>query len=857
MAEQTLLLKILSSGAERKLKQLEDKMNAFEKAAKKAQGTLPKTNKQIKETGNAADKSSKGIGKLQKSLLGLGKTIAVGAGVMAWFKGFAEADRASGAVRTLGVNVDELKKKLFDVSVASGNLRSQTELLSASYDIASAGFHSASEISQILSASLDGAVGGMSTMARVSDAATSVMNAYGKSADQARGLIDGFIQTQNDGKIVVDQYARQIGRLAPIARAADISIEELNAAIATISASGLPVEQTFTGMAMAIQGIMKPTGDAQKIANKFGFEFSAAALASKGFSGVLGDMKEKLHGNKEAMTRMFGSVEAVKAILPLINDDLVTFNKNLDNQKNSSGAAAEASLIMSGTVGQALGRVMDGLGNMVRNLDWVGVAFKGLLSVVNSFISGFLGLPKWFQVTAVTAVTLAVGLAALMPVAAGAVAAFAALKGAAALAGGGLLLFLSPLLVIAAKAALVVGAIGAVWAAINKFKDLRNQNDAGFADSLINEGDTKKINKELTKVEKEIAKHQMRIDNQEEGKFNLFNPNPEKLEKLKTLQAELKAGLLEIDKIQGNINKKKEEETEGSKKVGEEIRKMFEFKTQEQIAGEKLWEQLVQEDKMLEAKLKGTEELKKLEREITREKLMQAGKTKEQIDALLDNIDKNKKLLSDAEKLKGLWKSIGDDIKSGVVDGIKAAITGAKSFGEVMSNILGRIGDKLLNFAIDGMFSSLGGGGGFLGKLFGGMAEGGLARGGMSTKAFAKGGVATGPTLGLVGEAGEDEYMIPSSKMAGAMQRYSAGARGQAVIPGGGTVAGGTGMPATSTTVNYTGPVLSFNSESYVPKSAIPEIINSAARRGAQEGESKVFKQLKNSRSQRSRIGMA
>ena len=64
-------------------------------------------------------------------------------------------------------------------------------------------------------------------------------------------------------------------------------------------------------------------------------------------------------------------------------------------------------------------------------------------------------------------------------------------------------------------------------------------------------------------------------------------------------------------------------------------------------------------------------------------------------------------------------------------------------------------------------------------------------------------------------------------------------------------------MPATSTTVNYTGPILSFNSEAYVPKSAIPEIINSAARRGAQEGESKVFKQLKNSRSQRSRIGMA
>ena len=123
-------------------------------------------------------------------------------------------------------------------------------------------------------------------------------------------------------------------------------------------------------------------------------------------------------------------------------------------------------------------------------------------------------------------------------------------------------------------------------------------------------------------------------------------------------------------------------------------------------------------------------------------------------------------------------------------------------------------------------------------------------------KAFAAGGMVTRPTIGLVGEAGEDEYIIPASKMSGAMDRYSAGARGQAVIPGGGTVASGSGVSSSPTVVNYTGPVLSFNSEAYVPKSAIPEIINSAARRGAEEGQSKVFSQLKNSRSQRSRVGL-
>ena len=44
------------------------------------------------------------------------------------------------------------------------------------------------------------------------------------------------------------------------------------------------------------------------------------------------------------------------------------------------------------------------------------------------------------------------------------------------------------------------------------------------------------------------------------------------------------------------------------------------------------------------------------------------------------------------------------------------------------------------------------------------------------TKKFSSGGYVTRPTVGLVGEAGEDEYIIPASKMAASMQRYSAGA---------------------------------------------------------------------------------
>ena len=115
--------------------------------------------------------------------------------------------------------------------------------------------------------------------------------------------------------------------------------------------------------------------------------------------------------------------------------------------------------------------------------------------------------------------------------------------------------------------------------------------------------------------------------------------------------------------------------------------------------------------------------------------------------------------------------------------------------------------------------------------------------------------MATKPTLGLIGEAGENEYIIPASKMAASMQRYSAGARGEAVIAGSGSSYSGGGAGG-STTVNYSGPILNFNSEEFVPKSAVGQIIATATSQGARAGENRTLTTLRNSRSTRSRLGM-
>jgi len=188
------------------------------------------------------------------------------------------------------------------------------------------------------------------------------------------------------------------------------------------------------------------------------------------------------------------------------------------------------------------------------------------------------------------------------------------------------------------------------------------------------------------------------------------------------------------------------------------------------------------------------------------------------------------------------WETIKETIASGLTSAIEGLIAGTKTLGESLAGIAKSIASMYLKAAFMNMLPGLPTG-----------AEGAFVSNGI--KPFASGGMATRPTLGLVGEAGEDEYIIPASKMAASMQRYSAGARGEAVIPGTGSSYAGGGAGG-STTVNYSGPILNFNSEEFVPKSAVGQIIASAAKQGASMGETRTMKSMQNNRSARARIGM-
>jgi hypothetical protein len=212
-----------------------------------------------------------------------------------------------------------------------------------------------------------------------------------------------------------------------------------------------------------------------------------------------------------------------------------------------------------------------------------------------------------------------------------------------------------------------------------------------------------------------------------------------------------------------------------------------------------------------------------------------------------DAVKNTAKLKEEADKQElDRRKKIADLLATETTNAIVGLIDGTRTLGESLKNIIKQIGAAILKKKLLSAFSNMG-------LSIPGLAEGGYVSGGF--KAFASGGMVTQPTVGLVGEAGEDEYVIPASKMAQSMQRYSAGARGESVVPGSGSSSAG-GASGSSTTVNYSGPILNFNSEEFVPKSAVGQIINSAASKGAAAGEARTMSTLRNSRGSRARVGI-
>ena len=118
------------------------------------------------------------------------------------------------------------------------------------YDILSAGIDAAGAM-DVLRVAMKAAVGGGTDVATSVDAITTVMNAYGLKAKDATHISDVLFQVVKDGKVTYAELAENIGKLAPTARAAGLTLEQMGATIAALVKVEKP-ERAMTALSAAL-----------------------------------------------------------------------------------------------------------------------------------------------------------------------------------------------------------------------------------------------------------------------------------------------------------------------------------------------------------------------------------------------------------------------------------------------------------------------------------------------------------------------------------------------------------------------------------------------------------------------------
>lgn len=179
------------------------------------------------------------------------------------------------------------------------------------------------------------------------------LNAYGMSTDKAGQVADLFFKIIADGKIEMNDLSQYLANITPIAATAGVSLEEIGAAVATLTAAGVQPSTAIDSLRSAISNIIKPSEQATKLAAELGIEFDANALKSKGLAGVLGDVARATGGSADKMAILFGDVTGLSSVMTLTGAQAGTFAKALQSMGNATGSVAEAFAKMKGDIDEA------------------------------------------------------------------------------------------------------------------------------------------------------------------------------------------------------------------------------------------------------------------------------------------------------------------------------------------------------------------------------------------------------------------------------------------------------------------------------------------------------------------------
>lgn len=238
------------------------------------------------------------------------------------------------------VPMDDMQKAILDLS--NQTRISAEEIAQNVYDSISAGQKTGDAVN-FVSKSTKLAKAGFADAGAALDVLTTIMNAYGLKASEVTNVSDMLIQTQNLGKTTVADLASSMGKVIPTANAYGVSLDELCAGYAIMTANGVATAESTTYMNGMLNELGKSgTNVSETLKEKTGKTFKELMDSGMSLSDVLKIISDAATENNKSFGNMWSSSEAGKAGMILLGDSAENFNGVLEQMQNSAGATNTA-----------------------------------------------------------------------------------------------------------------------------------------------------------------------------------------------------------------------------------------------------------------------------------------------------------------------------------------------------------------------------------------------------------------------------------------------------------------------------------------------------------------------------------
>lgn len=290
---------------------------------------------------NAVGSAKNAILDLTKSMLGLTAVMGSGAFLKSLYDDAKEFSRQMKIVSTISEEVTNdlqgFKEKVLDI--CSTIAVAPATAAAALYQINSAGHTGAAGL-QVLEASAKAAVAGVTETATAADAITTVLNAYGFSADRATEVSDKLFTTVRLGKTTMGELAHSISQVAPVASTFGVSIDEVLAVVSELTKQGVPTATAMTQIRSAITAVTESLGD--------------GAFKTRSLLEAFEEVNAKSKGSENALKTDLGNIRALQAVLMATGKHANETAQFIEEIANSTGATETAFKKMNSTAGAQL-----------------------------------------------------------------------------------------------------------------------------------------------------------------------------------------------------------------------------------------------------------------------------------------------------------------------------------------------------------------------------------------------------------------------------------------------------------------------------------------------------------------------